>query len=45
MAAVKGVSRKAAKALREAFGTPELDTEQPMRDNISEYPSDKEETI
>ena len=45
LAAVKGVSRRAAKALREAFGTPELDTEQPMRDNVSEYPSDKEETI
>lgn len=45
LAAVKGVSRKAAKALREAFGTPELDTEQPMRDNVNEYPSDKEETI
>ena len=45
LAAVKGVSRRAAKALREAFGAAKLDTEQPMRDNVSEYPSDKEETI
>ena len=45
LAAVKGVSRRAAKALRAAFDTQSLDSGGAMRNNNTAYPSDEGETL